>query len=251
MGMALTDPAEFNELISSGAIVADDDRSDTPAGREWLYVRMIDAQSVQFAAAIRKAAERANNVAEYPAGNALAASLAVVARLIAGGLETPVYVVSLGGFDTHAGQAIVHPALLMQLSSAVAAFADDLDALNLASRVVAMTVSEFGRRPAENGSGTDHGSAAPHFVFGAGIDGGKIHGGLPDLHNLNSDGNLRHTIDFRCYYASVLAPYFGLDDVRIGEILPLETCGSSRRLLLYRTSTAGRTEPILRTLSID
>jgi len=180
------------------------------------------------------AAGRGRNIVEYPAGNTLAGSLAVIARLIAGGLSTPVYVVSLGGFDTHAGQLIVQPLLLRQLSDALSAFADDLAALNLFNRVVTMTVSEFGRRVEDNWLGTDHGGAAPHFVFGGGIDGGRVYGGHPNLGDLDKDGNLRHAIDFRCYYASVLAPLFGLDEARIGEILPVGACQAMARVPLYR-----------------
>jgi uncharacterized protein (DUF1501 family) len=233
MGMALTDPTEFEELVAGGAIVAEEEHDDSPAGREWRYIRMIDAQSSLFAGVIRKAAGQAGNLAVYPSDNPLAASLSIIARLIAGGLPTPVYVATLPGFDTHAGQAILHPPLLRQLSDALAAFTDDLNLLNIADRVVVMTVSEFGRRAAENWSGTDHGGAAPHFVLGGGINGGRVYGGVPDLQNLDADGNLRHVIDFRCYYASVIAPLFGLDETTIKRIMPVNVCAAAERIPLY------------------
>jgi uncharacterized protein (DUF1501 family) len=235
-GMALTDPDEFHALVSGSGIVGDENLDDSAAAEEWRYIRLIDMQSVEFADVIRLAAGRARNMVEYPSANPLARSLAVVARLIAGGLPTPVYVVSLGGFDTHAGQQVLHPPLLAQLSDAIAAFADDLGKSGNEHRVVGMTISEFGRRPQDNWFGTDHGGAAPHFIFGGAIDGGRIHGGLPDLQDLDSDGNLRHAVDFRCYYASMLAPCFDLDEERLNRILPAGSCGPSMLLPLYRNA---------------
>ena len=97
-----------------------------------------------------------------------------MARLISGGLGTKVYVVQLGGFDTHDSQVIEgenadgqHAELLKELSDAVVAFQDDLDLLGISDRVIGMTYSEFGRRIRSNAAlGTDHGNAAPMFVFG-------------------------------------------------------------------------------------
>src|SRR5690606_30192073 len=108
-----------------------------------------------------------NKSTKYPAGNRLADQLKIVARLIAGGIQTPVYIVNLGGFDTHASQTDssdptmgTHANLLQQLSDAVYAFFDDLFLLDKHNKVSAMTFSEFGRRIKANGSGgTDHGTA--------------------------------------------------------------------------------------------
>ncbi len=171
----------------------------------------------------------------YPESG-LARSLAIIARLIAGGLRTRIYKVTIGNFDTHGGQAPVHAALLGMLSEGIKAFQDDIIAHGAAGRVVGMTYSEFGRRARENGQGTDHGTAAPHVVFGSMIDGGKIFGGAPDLANLDANGNLRHAIDFHCYYASVLAPLFDVDDTRLARILPVEHCGRPEFVPLYHAS---------------
>ena len=73
-----------------------------------------------------------------------------------------------------------------------------------------MTTSEFGRRPAENGSGTDHGTAAAHLVVGAGVKGGR-YGEPPSLTALDADGNLAMTVDFRSYFATVLQGWLGVD----------------------------------------
>lgn len=138
----------------------------------------------------------------YPDGR-LAASLNLVARLVAGGMPTRVYYVSQGGYDTHSNQAGAHTRLMAELGSALSAFTADLLAQGNFGRVLTMTFSEFGRRVAENASrGTDHGAAAPMFLLGGKIQPG-IHGRAPDLQKLHN-GDLVHTIDFRSVYASIL-----------------------------------------------
>jgi uncharacterized protein (DUF1501 family) len=73
-----------------------------------------------------------------------------------------------------------------------------------------MTVSEFGRRPGENGSGTDHGAAAPHFLIGAGVKGGR-YGAPPSLTQFDKNGNLVHSVDFRTLYATAAQGWLGVD----------------------------------------
>jgi uncharacterized protein (DUF1501 family) len=145
-------------------------------------------------------------VSTYP-GNPFAQSLKSVAALIAAGLSTRVYFVSLGGFDTHANQLNLHQNLMKTLSEGLAAFQKDLDAHKLDDQVATMTFSEFGRRPMENESkGTDHGTAAPLFVMGSKIKGG-LHGTPPAL-NLARNQDLTFTTDFRQVYATVLDRWF-------------------------------------------
>jgi uncharacterized protein (DUF1501 family) len=140
--------------------------------------------------------------ATYPGGN-FAQSLRNVAGLIAAGLSTRVYFVSLGGFDTHANQLNAHANLLRQLSEGLAAFQKDLTARGLDDQVLTMTFSEFGRRPNENESaGTDHGTAAPLFVMGRRIQ-GALHGTAPSL-KLERNADLSFSTDFRSVYATVL-----------------------------------------------
>ena len=99
---------------------------------------------------------------------------------------------------------------LSNLSEAVSLFVQDCEQLGTADRVAGLTFSEFGRRVAENGSqGTDHGTAAPLFVFGKNIIGGKIHGHNPDLVNLDSRGDLLMEYDYRQVYAASLLQWFG------------------------------------------
>jgi len=138
----------------------------------------------------------------YPGGQ-LAESLSLVGRLIAGGMPTRIYYVSQGGYDTHSGQANSHARLLGEMDAALSAFAADMKAQGNYERVVVMTFSEFGRRVEENASkGTDHGAAAPLFVFGGGVKAG-IYGKQPSLTELN-EGDLIHNVDFRSVYATVL-----------------------------------------------
>ncbi len=141
-------------------------------------------------------------MADYQ-GNALAQSLKRVAALIAAGLETRVYFVRQSGYDTHSNQANKHSQLLGELSSALAAFQFDLERHGLQDQVLTMTFSEFGRRPNENASGgTDHGTAAPLFVMGAGVRDTLV-GQAPNL-NVEKNKDLKFSTDFRQVYATVL-----------------------------------------------
>ncbi len=147
-------------------------------------------------------------LAQYPA-TSFARGLQVLAEVIVQDLGLRVGYVTLGGFDTHADQANTQNSLLAQLGEGLAAFYNDLAAHNAADNVVVMTWSEFGRRVEENGnSGTDHGTAAPLFVLGNGVQGG-FYGESPDLSNLDDAGNLKFTVDFRSIYATVLDNWLG------------------------------------------
>jgi uncharacterized protein (DUF1501 family) len=116
---------------------------------------------------------------------------------------------ALGGFDTHANQVQPHERLLSFLASSLATLRKNLIAADLWNDVVVMTYSEFGRRAKQNASGgTDHGTAAPHFVMGGKVKGG-LHGVYPSLADLQ-DGDLKHTIDFRNVYSTVAKGCWGL-----------------------------------------
>jgi uncharacterized protein (DUF1501 family) len=145
--------------------------------------------------------------ATYPASG-LARQLQMVSRMIAGGLGTRVYYVSMGGFDTHANQKGPHERLMTELGEGVEAFYNDLDKQGNHGRVLTMTFSEFGRRVAENASGgTDHGTAAPMFVFGTRIKAG-VYGTHPGLNDLDR-GDLKFATDFRNVYATILENWLG------------------------------------------
>ena len=138
----------------------------------------------------------------YPQGQ-LAASLNIIARMIAGGLPTRVYYASQGGFDTHAGQINTHGRLMGEFNDAVVAFIADLKQQGNFERVLLLTFSEFGRRVQENANnGTDHGAAAPMFVLGGAVKAG-LFGKHPSLTDLDH-GDLKFNTDFRTVYGTVL-----------------------------------------------
>ncbi|MFT4901847.1 MAG: hypothetical protein ACI81V_001124 [Lentimonas sp.] len=150
---------------------------------------------------------------EYPTSN-LGNSLRRIAALIHANMETRVYFVSQGGYDTHANQVTQHAELLGDLSQAMHAFQRDLKAHRKDDQVMTMTFSEFGRRPAENGSsGTDHGTAAPLFVMGSKVKGGIL-GRAPDL-AVTEKEDLAHSTDFRGIYSSILDKWLEADSSTI------------------------------------
>lgn len=139
------------------------------------------------------------------------AALTLAAQLVVGEhAPRVIYINGLGDYDTHQGEAERHPALMRDLDSGLDAFFGALDTAGVADRAVVMTVSEFGRRPAENGSGTDHGTAAPQFVIGSSVRGGR-YGAPPSLTQLDDHGNLVATTDFRALYATALQGWLGVD----------------------------------------
>ena len=138
-------------------------------------------------------------------------NLETAARLISADARIPVIKVSHGGFDTHANQRANHDRLLQQLAEATAAFKLAVTQTGWWDRVLVMTYSEFGRRPAVNNSrGTDHGTAAPHFLMGGKIKGGS-YGKQPSLKNLEN-GDLKFNVDYRRLYTTVTQNLWGLND---------------------------------------
>ena len=162
---------------------------------------------------LKDAAERYQPAAAYPA-NAFGKGLQQGAQLVAADVGTRVLYLALGSFDTHANEKGPHATLLTQVADGLAAFQRDLEHMGRADRVLVVGFSEFGRRVRENGSsGTDHGAAGPMFALGSGVRGG-LYGDPPSLANLD-DGDLRHTIDFRSVYATVLEDWLGVASRRI------------------------------------
>src|SRR5262245_27788332 len=145
----------------------------------------------------------------YPR-TALGEHLSFVARLIRAGLGTRVYYALQPGYDTHNFQLGRHAELLAELTGALRAFHDDLARSKLDDRVAVLCFSEFGRRVEENGShGTDHGTAGPVFLSGSRIQGGLI-GKTPSLTDLDPEGDLKSSVDFRQVYATVLEEWLGI-----------------------------------------
>jgi uncharacterized protein (DUF1501 family) len=156
-------------------------------------------------------------------GNAVRAAAQVVASQQGRG-GVPVITLSLGSFDTHRGQAGTHANLLRQLAQGVVALQGALQEVGAWDRTLLMTFSEFGRRPRQNQSkGTDHGTAAPHFVAGGAVRGGW-YGSPPDLERLDGTQNLVHSVDFRQLYATIARDWWGVSAQAVvrGRFEPLE-----------------------------
>ncbi len=239
MGVQFPNLDLLQRFFDTGQLFDESFVPQTLYGEELAFVRSIANDSVQYAEALSDASSAGTNLFEYPSVNGFSGNLATTARLIRGGLGASMYHINLGGFDTHSNQLSRHAVLMNELSTALGAFLADLQADDLDKRVVVMTFSEFGRRVYQNGSGgTDHGTAAPLFLFGGGISGG-IHGDHPSLSDLDAGGNMKYGVDFRSVYGSVLSDWFGMarEDVHTimgGEYAHLPLIDSS-----YVTSTDG------------
>jgi uncharacterized protein (DUF1501 family) len=147
----------------------------------------------------------------YEEANPLANALQQVARIIAADLGTRIFYVSFSGFDTHTNQAHDHARLLRIVSEAIDAFYRDIRRLHKEDRVLLMTWSEFGRKAKQNADvGTDHGASAPQFVCGSPVQGG-IYGAHPSLTDVYVEDDLKHGIDFRSYYATILERWLDVD----------------------------------------
>lgn len=150
----------------------------------------------------------------YPS-TALAQSLKTIASLIFSDINTKVYYVSLGSFDTHIAQEGQQKRLFTELNDAVKAFTDDLKKEGRFNDVLLFTFSEFGRRVVQNASGgTDHGTANNMFLIGGGLQQKGLINALPDLGNLQ-DGDLKYMVDFKQVYATVLNKWLNADDQQI------------------------------------
>jgi uncharacterized protein (DUF1501 family) len=218
MGMSFSDADQLLQLATTGQFYDEGDVPPNTYGEELAFVRSVYNASLRYRDTVVNAANAAANAVEYPDGE-LGSSLAVVARLIKGGLSSRLYVVQHGGFDTHSFQTSSQPVLLQRLGEALAAFDADLADGGRSDDVIAMTFSEFGRRVEENGSqGTDHGTAAPLLLAGGGVAGG-LFGDGPDLADLDDNGNLRHSVDFRQVYATLLRDWFGVPQAETDAIL--------------------------------
>lgn len=231
MGISFRDPEEFYRIVNSGGSIEEvpsADYGDTPAGREVRFMRDVARSADVYADVVKGAADKAaSSSVSYP-NTDIAGKLRVVSKLISGGLQTQVFLVSWANnnFDTHANQVNTndptvgtHANLLGELSEAVAAFMAEMKELGFDDRVAGMTFSEFGRRVHENGSyGTDHGTAAPLFVFGTKVN-GAVYGSDPDLDNLDPIGDMLVQHDYRDVYASVLLQWFGQPNTTAADIL--------------------------------
>lgn len=223
-----TPPPTINNL-SGYKLMADPQFPKTAASREAALVRLYQSYQAPapYAAILESTADAARMssaqmqqlantyqpAVTYPQ-TPVAQGLKLFAATLKAGAGLRLGYLVLGGFDTHAQQLNQQPRLLRQLGDALIAFTHDLEAQRLDKDVLTMTWSEFGRRAQENASnGTDHGTAAPLFLIGAGVQGG-LYGDPPDLNNLDN-GNLRHSIDFRSVYATIIERWLQADSKAI------------------------------------
>ena len=131
------------------------------------------------------------------------------------GAARQVFLVSMGGYDTHSDQDTTHPSLLSQLASAISFFQTTMDRMGTANDVTLFTASDFGRTLIENGDGSDHGWGSHHFVVGGAVKGKEIYGAFPDLTpNVSTDagnGRLIPTTSVE-QYAATMAKWMGVTD---------------------------------------
>ncbi|MCE9594073.1 MAG: DUF1501 domain-containing protein [Planctomycetes bacterium] len=220
--VAFVNPASYRwagakeDLDAYGKMGEDRAKDEKPIGEKDAnldYLRRVVADARASSQKIRAAVAHYTTTIEYP-DDALGGALRDVAALANGGLGTRVLSVELSGFDTHTNQRNRHDQLMRQLDRALAALIADLERSDAGKNVVGLVFSEFGRRVKENGSrGTDHGVAAPVFVFGSRVKGG-LYGKHPSLDDLDA-GDLRHSVDFRSVYATLIERWIGVESAKV------------------------------------
>ncbi len=209
---AVSDPFNAANLLETSV-----ENDGTYYGSQIEYIATMLNQTNEYGNQISVASNSGNSLSTlYDPTNSIAVQLKYIAQMISGGLKTKVYILNINGFDTHDSQVLQtnttqgeHADLLKKLSDAIAAFQNDLQLLGLEERVAGMTFSEFGRQVASNGSfGTDHGDAAPLFLFGKCVNSGII-GPNPQINNqIDGQSGVEMEIDFRDVYASILKDWF-------------------------------------------
>lgn len=213
--LVFNDPSRFRRegTEEEKQALADLGRAHTTTNSTLEFLSATARNATESSDFVRKATAGYHTTVDYGIGNAFGSDLQKVAALIASGIPTRLYYVSYQGnsFDTHVFQGDLHSRLLMYTADAVRAFMDDLKRLGRADDVAVLMFTEFGRRVEENGSeGTDHGTAGPMFIIGAGVKGG-FYGQHPSLTDLD-DGNLKMTTDFRRVYATTITEWLGCGD---------------------------------------
>lgn len=199
------------------------------AGKELKTIKEMLLQTQKYSSIVQKAlSNKFTHTSRYPKSgeNKLADQLKLVSKLIHSGLETPVYLVQLEGFDTHDNQVDkadttkgIHASLLAKLSEGISCFWDDVVKMGKEKEIIGITFSEFGRRIKSNASfGTDHGSSQPIILFGSQVR-GEVIGGNPSIPNqVTSDDNLPLDNDYRAIFQSVLEEWFGASPKTISSV---------------------------------
>jgi len=179
---------------------------------DYLYKTM--AQTLSSAEYILQQSRVHPTGSAYP-NTTLGKDLRTIASLIFSDINTKVYYLSLGSFDTHVNQQAQQERLFRELNDAVGAFVKDLKARGRYQDVLLFSFSEFGRRVAQNASGgTDHGTAGNMFFLSGGLKQQGLLNALPNLADLD-EGDLKYQVDFKNVYATVLKNWLGADDLAI------------------------------------
>ncbi len=212
-GLAFTDPRRLysssNERFYKDINASHQSSEETV---DYLYKTM--SETLSSADYIFQQSKLNPTNALYPTTE-LGRNLKTISSLIMSDINTKVYYVSLGSFDTHVNQEAQQKRLFTELNDAVKAFTNDLKRNNRFDDVLMMTFSEFGRRVSQNASnGTDHGTANNMFFIGGGLKQKGVLNAMPDLSDLN-EGDLKHKVDFQSVYATVLNKWLGSDDKEI------------------------------------
>ncbi len=214
-GMALKDPKRlfgtanekfFRDVVKQHGGTSSEETVD------YLYKTM--SQTLSSADYIFKQSRLRPSSAEYPKTE-LGRSFRTIASLIFSDINTKVYYVSLGSFDTHINQGAQQQRLFTDMNESVKAFVKDLKKNNRFEDVLLLTFSEFGRRVSQNASGgTDHGAANNMFLVSGGLKQKGLINAMPDLTDLQ-DGDLKHKVDFKNVYATVLDKWLQADSKAI------------------------------------
>ena len=209
-GLAFKDPQKlFN--TSNGPFIKDVNSDHKPGEETIDYLYKTMSETLSSAEYIYRQSKIHPTSQTYP-NTALGKDLKTIASLILSDINTKVYYVSLGSFDTHVNQDNQQKRLFTELNDAVKAFTADLKSNNRFQDVLMMTFSEFGRRVSQNASGgTDHGTANNMFFISGGLKEKGVLNAMPDLADLN-DGDLKHKVDFKDVYATVLNKWLEADD---------------------------------------
>jgi len=215
-GLAFKDPRRLfgtsNEKFFKDVSKLHGDHLHDEKPVDYLYKTM--AETLSSADYIFKQSKLHPSTAEYP-NSELGRSLKTIASLIYSDINTKVYYVSLGSFDTHVNQEAQQLRLFKEMNDAVGAFTKDLKANNRFKDLLFFSFSEFGRRVSQNASGgTDHGTANNMFLMSGGLKEKGLLNPLPDLNDLD-EGDLKYKTDFKNVYATVLNKWLGADDQKI------------------------------------
>ena len=240
MGIVVDNPSVQSGGLSSTDDALDDNATGTRYATEYAFVQSVAEMSNTYATRVKNAYKTGSPLLKGDYGtDGFAGQMQTVAALIAGGLNTSVYVVGTGGFDFHINEVDggdpthatgAHTGLLGQVADAIAQFQSDMIQLDtvgpkVSDRVVGFTVSEFGRRPHDNGSwGTDHGAASVQFAFGSRIN-GDVFGDACSLTNLDDNGDLVKNFDFRDVYSTLLTDWFGMSIADAQTVLQDSSAG--------------------------